>query len=516
MSGIIPGNFNFWNVMQNRDAMESLVNQSMTKKSISGTAIPFINANFGANLINPSTIGLDTFQKMYEKDDVIPVCLDYHIATLIESIGAYRHENKEIQEHIRYVIKNLKNGFSDLISKMYTAKWAGFSVQEMYIEYDDFLQAHCVKDTFLLPPLTILFQANNDGRVARTYQYVINALVPAYSNLLSQVGGDGEVDPLSSKGNYTIPIRTMTVNPVGLVEIDPDNIIHYVNTGLTGLENPYGVSILDRVHGLHITKWGMIASMAVAFQRRAVPYTIVYANSQQELAIKGKDGNIIWKGNAVEAAQNTWAEPNSTDIFIMPGKKGELYEVDVVDSTGNLMEFESAIKDINLQTMRALQVPDAIFGSPTGSSYALGSSQGTVFRTFADADRDKIVHCICNSFVRKNIELAFTDKEHGGNWGTFDTRVMSIDDKLKYSKLFTELKTLGTVRLKFDGNEIRHIFDFNPVDEKELKQMGKEQESQAIEENQPKAGNPKQNNMKKRDLDDVTKTTYAHSNREDR
>lgn len=507
MNNPLPMNFNLLSMFDSKTSFDDMIDPfSDATKKIIGTAIPYINASGGKNLINPSSIGLDSFQKMYEKDDVIPVCLDYHIATLIESIGPYKHENEEIQEHMRYIINNLKNGFSDLISKEFTATISGFSIQEMYIDYDEYLGAHCVKDTYLLPPLTILFQADNDGRTSKIFQYVINATVPAFSNLLSEnMVGNGEVDPLSAKGNYTIPIRTMTVNPVGLVEINPEDVIHYTHAGLTGLENPYGVSVLNHVYGLYLLKWGLMQAMATAFQRRAVPYTIVYANSQQELAHKDSQGNVIWKGNPVEAAQHTWANPNATDIFIMPGKKGEMYEVDVVDSTGNLSEFSTAIKEINGQIMRSLKVPDAIFGSATGSSYALGSSQGSVFRTFSDAERDRITQKIKHTFVKKNLELSFDKSEYNGDLGEFDTRVMNIEDQLKYSKLFTELNNIQVLKMEMDANHIRDVFGFDPLDPKQLKE---------IEEKQKEMVHNK--GMGQKEMDKATNKPYAGAKREDK
>lgn len=507
MNNPLPFNFNLLDMFKANTEFDSMINPfSDATKKIIGTAIPYINASGGKNLINPSSIGIDTFQKMYEKDDVIPTYLDYHVATLIESIGPYEHENEEIQKHIRYIINNLKKGFNELVTKTYTATGAGFSLQEMYIDYDEYLGAHCVKDTYLLPPLTILFQADNDGRTSKMFQYVINALVPAYSNLLSEnIVGSGEVDPLSSKGNYTIPIRTMTINPVGLVELIPDDMIHYTHAGLTGLENPYGVSILNHVYGLYLLKWGLMQAMATAFQRRAVPYTIVYANSQQELALKDANNNIIWKGNPVEAAQNTWANPNSTDIFIMPGKKGDMYEVDVVDSTGNLSEFSNAIGEINNQIMRALRVPDAIFGSTSGSSYALGSSQGSVFRTFSDAERDRLTQCLLHTFVRRNLELAFLESEYNGDLGKFSTRVMSIEDQLKYSKLFTELNNIRVFHMEMDANKIRDTFGFDPLDDKQLKELEKQRE-EALQNN----------SMNQKQLDKATNKPYAGAKREDR
>lgn len=512
MSNPLPMNFHLLDLMNNKTTFDDMINPfSDETKKIIGTAIPYINASGGKNLINPSSIGIDTFQKMYEKDDVISRDIDYHMATLIQTIGEYKHKNKKIQKHMRYVMNNLESGMHELWSKTFTGIWAGFSVQEMYVQYDEYLGAHCVKDTYLLPPLTILFQANNDGRTSKIFQYVINATVPAYSNLLSEnmVGG-GEVDPLSSQGNYNIPIRTMTVNPVGLVSVNPDDIIHYTHAGMTGLENPYGVSILNRVYGLYLLKWGLRQSMAVAFQRRAVPYTIVYANSQQELALKDQQNNVIWRGNPVEAAQNTWQNPNSTDIFIMPGKKGDMYQVDVIDSTGNLDVFTNAIKEINNQIDRALKIPDAIFGSPSGSSYALGSSQGTVFRTFSDAERDRLTNTVLKSFVKKNLELAFDKSEYNGDLGEFATRVMSIEDQLKYSQLYLEMKEAGVIKMEMDANTIRDTFGFDPLTTNDLKQIVKQETTLSnIDKNMHQG-------MNQQELDKKTNTPYAGAKREDK
>lgn len=489
-SGIagLPLGFNILNLMRDTNSdFNALISPfSDETKKIIGTAIPYLNASGGKNLLNPSVISYQTFQNMVERDGVIATCLDYHAATMTESLGKYSHPNNEIQNFIRYMLENLNRGFQDLINKCLTAYWAGFAILEKYSEYDEYLGADVVKDVYLLPALTFLFQANNDGRTSGVFQYVINAVTPAYSNLLSYDYGC-DSDPYSSRGNYVMPIRTMTVNPVGLVEIDLKRVIHFVHTGLTGLENPYGVSILTRVYDLYILKYGLLQSMATAFARRAVPYTVVYANSQQMLAYKEENGTVIKKVNPVQAAANAFASPFSTDVFIMPGKKGDFFEVDVVDSTGELNVFIDAVSEINTEIMLSLKVPETTFNAK-GGSHALGSEQGSVFRTFADVERDQLQQVIIRQLIKPTLDDAFTadelarddnslnngDKHKEDNYptyGTFEPRVLAVEDMLKYSEVFEKLAKSRVINLKLDANQLRSIFNLSAMNMKQIEEM---------------------------------------------
>lgn len=492
--GGLPTGFNILGLLRDPDNdFNALIDPftDQTKKII-GTTIPYLNASGGKNLINPSVIGLGTFQNMIERDGVIATCIDYHAATMVESLGKYMHPNNEVQNFIRYMLENLNKGFQDLINKMITAYWAGFAIIEKYQDYDEYVKADIVKDVYLLPPLTFLFQANNDGRTSGIFQYVINAVTPAYSNLLTYNTNVYENDPYSDKGNFYIPIRTMTVNPVGLVEIDQDRVIHFVYTGLTGLENPYGVSILNRVYDLFLLKYGLLQSMATAFARRAVPYTVVYANSQQMLSERDAFGTVVRKVNPVTAAANAFRNPFSTDVFIMPGKKGEFFEVDVVDSDGDLKVFVEAIQEINVQIMRALKVPETTFNAK-GGGYALGSEQGSVFRTFADVERDQLQQVLIRQFIKPILDQNFTPEElahqdnvenveddtmgqseredHYPTYGRFAQRVMSPDDMLKFAEIFLKLKEGNLVNFKVDANQIRSIFNLSALQVAQLQEM---------------------------------------------
>lgn len=513
----LPIGFNVLNLLRdpNSDFTKMIDPFSDETKKIIGTAIPYLNASGGKNLINPTVISLSTFQNMVERDGVIATCLDYHAATMTESLGKYGHPNNEVQNFVRYMLENLNKGFQDLINKMLTAYWAGFAIIEKYMEYDEFLKADAVKDVYLLPPITFLFQANNDGRTSGVFQYVINAVTPAYSNLLSYNMGGLENDPFSSRGNYIMPIRTMTVNPVGLVEIDLDRVIQFIHTGLTGLENPYGVSILTRVYDLYLLKYGLIQSMSTAFARRAVPYTVVYANSQQTLAYKDQSGRVISKVNPVEAAANAFSNPFSTDVFIMPGNKGQFFEVDVVDSTGDLTVFITAIQEINVEIMRALKVPESTFNAK-GGSYALGSEQGSVFRTFADVERDQLQQVLIRQLIKPVLDDAFTteelsqddnddvqaqvmgDKLHSEDnyptYGQFEPRVMSVDDMMKYAEVFSKLKDSKLINFKVDANQLRSIFNLSALEVQQIQEMAAEQEAENEANNTPNEDKMKRDN----------------------
>jgi hypothetical protein len=424
-----------------------------TKKAI-GTKIPFVSYSGGKFIINPSTISIQTFQKMVEKDNIIGACLEYHMASICATIGDYYHPNRKIQKHVRRQLKKFNGGFLKFLKQCLTKLWAGFSISELLIQYCDNIGSHYLSDALWLPPTTLLYSVDNDGFLERkgVHQYVINAAIPSYANVFSYgavADSQYNIDPLASDGNYMMPVRTIAYNPVGLVDIDLDDVIVCSNDGVSAFSNPYGYSMLQRVYTLYLLKYGIMQAMAVAYDRRATPLLAVYCSAEQPLEMAMADGSRKTV-DAITAAANALKDLNSSAAFILPGLKDKIYNLDVLETEADFTGFIEGIRMIDAKIMQGLKVPESIFSAEQGASYALGNTQGSTYQTFCDSMREELLSTVMEQFIKKNIELAFTEDEYDDDLGYFGVKLSNIDDKLKYSQLF---QTLNSFQI-FGGTDL--------------------------------------------------------------
>jgi hypothetical protein len=488
------------------------------KKAI-GTAIPYVSYSGGKWLMNPTTVSVQTFQKMSRSDNIIGACLEYHAASITATIGDYYHEKPEIQQHVRKAVKKLKGGLNHLIKKMMTAYWAGFSTIEKIEDYDDELGSHYISDTLLLPPTTIIFSADNDGRLEKKgiHQYVINAAIPSYANTFSygimSNGDTSGIDPMAANGDFAMPIRTIAFNPIGLVDLPLEHVIHFSNSGLADFENPYGYSMLRRVYNLYLLKYGILQALAVAYDRRATPLLAVYTSAEQALNVMDEFGKSRLVG-AIEAAQSALKDLNSSSAFILPGMKGKVYDLEALNIDSDFSGFIEGIRLIDTKIMQGLKIPESIFTAEGGSSYALGSAQGSVYQTFSDSMREDIMHVLMQHYIRHTIELAFTPEEHETDWGHFGAKLSNIDDKLKYSELFKSLREIqcfGGENLG-DANFARETTGMSEVDNKGLKEIQKGINTQE-NPTSPAGAEGGHAPGQKRKIADMAGDTYGHNDK---
>src|SRR6185312_1643803 len=99
-------------VNRNNEVLSEFLNvYQLDKKGDSnaiGTSIPFVYNLLGSYLINPSTVSLDTFQRMSYTDSIISSSLEYNTAIISNTVGDYFHENKKIEKFVRKCFTELE------------------------------------------------------------------------------------------------------------------------------------------------------------------------------------------------------------------------------------------------------------------------------------------------------------------------------------------------------------------------------------------------------------------------
>lgn len=446
-----------------------------------GTAIPYLTQMMGDWVINPSSVSLSTFQKMCYSDPTIGGCLDYNIAIIAESIGDYFHSNSDIQKRVRKAIAKLDGGLKSLIRKMLTFLWAGFYVGEKVLKWDEETDMQIVDYVLSLPPLSILFRIDFQGRLREDqgiFQYVLNAFNSGYANSYSY-GTVGNVngtittspDAFSSQGDIDYPYRTVAINPVGLVNIPTSNCIYIRNEGVDGLDNPYGRSMLRRIYSMWLAKSALIQFLMLAYDKKSTPLLAVFADGHQSI-LNPNSNDPSDTMSAINAVLPQLEGYKGQSVLVFPGMKGTVYDIEAIPVDADMEQFIRGLDWIEKQIQRGLLMPDTIFQGEGGGSYASNSMQNNVHNKLLGGIRNTIVHALMQQYIKPMMDASFDESELE-DYGYFKENVMSLDDKLKMAKLYETLISNQVISAGMlqDENSMREVMDFSQLTEAELNEM---------------------------------------------
>jgi hypothetical protein len=428
-----------------------------------GTSIPSIyNGNIGEFIMNPSTVSLTTFKRMIDSDPNIADALDTDIALIVNSIGEYYHENKEVQELCRKSLERLPGGKNKLIKNMLTAIGMGYFLGEKVVDKEHLKKTgeFLYKKVTPLPPITTIFAVEPDGEIkdrGGIFQYIVNSYAPGYQNMITQgtfTGNDPNIgiDPLASAGDYDYPLRSPYTQLFGLQEIPREKCIHYTNDGINSFNNPYDRSKLRRIYNLYLLKYGIQNLMTVALQNRAMPEKYVFADGQQQ--IYDDFGNTT---NCYEVALNVESTQVGTGTKVYPGMQGTHFDVKTVDTTGDLNLFNQILEYIDKNIYKGLGIYISVGDN---NSYASSYMHDSIHSRMVSVTAENVTNCLIHQFIKDIIESNF-DKSEYKDFGYFKERSLTLDDKLKYVKLFESAinSGIGSPKLECDKEYMRDIIN---------------------------------------------------------
>ncbi len=490
----------------NKEVFSSFLDVDALQEAGQGTRIPYVSTLYGNFLINPSSISLGTFQKMIGTDDVIRRSYELDVSTIVDGIGEYYHDDPKIQEFIRYAFKHLRHGRDELFRKALSCMWAGFWVGLMMPKKDK--NGYTILDDVMhLPPLSVQFTATPQGDVDKVFQYVYNYPYAGTQNALSImysagnsdqfVGGGGfngyGIDSQASLGDMDYPFRTNFINTFGLVELDKNRVVHMIYDKYNGKINPYGYSLLRDIHPIWLRKTLTLRLYTSAMGRCANPALIGYADAKKVIETPMGQMPI----NAVEALYNTLQTYTEESAIILPGLKGQMFEVDVVDYKGDFSVYEKALEYQDKSMENALFIPSGLFSSD--SSYAGATAQNSIYARMMNSISNELEHTILEQVVayliHENFDKDITD------YGRFDTKLQNLDDQLKQAKIYESLTTLGYMNPSF-----------KPQSDLVLKTLGQAELTDEQFEELQKVIKEKQEEEQKSTMDNSGKTNLKDTN----
>lgn len=460
-------------------SMEEFFNSlSDTDRKALGSSVPYMTQMVGDWVINPSSVSLSTFQKMMYSDPTIGGALIYNFAIIAESVGEYYHEDKEKQSDIRKALRKIEGGLQALIRKMCSFMTYGFYIGERVSEYDAALDMDVVTRVLSLPQLSIVLAVDFSGRVKDDdgiFQYIFNMFNSAYANSLAYAGGHndrGDItqapDAWSGRGDNDIPIRTVAINPVGLQSLPRNKVIYLRNEGVDGLDNPYGRSLLRSVYGAYLMKAAISQFLMIALDRQGTPMVVCYADGTQSILGANDPNDTV---DALSAIQDQLEAYRGTNVLLVPGLKGQVYDIDSIKISPDIKGFVDTLNWCEKQIQRGLLMPDTIFQGDSGGSYASNSMSNNVHNKLLAGIRNTVMHGLVQDVVRPMLE-----SKYGVNLdshGYFKEEILSLDDKLKIAKNYETLSGIGVISAQMidDLNEMRESQNFSQLTDEEMNRM---------------------------------------------
>lgn len=458
------------------DLDEMLYSRHVEIESISdlmkqrGTPIPALFNQFYRFIQNPSTVSVETFKRMVDTDDTIGSGVDFLTTCLSARLGSYTHPNEEITSFVNKALAEIKGGFTNAIKELLGATWAGFAVQEKVWGNDPL--GFIIKKLVSLPPTTILFEADRTGDLTsdgilqyqRNYNPA-NLAVGSGSIYGFAAGQSGVNDPFARFGDMPFPIRTANTYSYLSIRIPVEKCVHYAFDAQGKFGNPYGRSLLRRAYKWYVMKDAFLQMLSVALDRKGTPLTVVFADPNATMLdpskvnidttnAKGRQ-NVSIRADA--AARNAFANVHNDSTIVLPGRKGQTYDLDFVPQASNASDFMAAIDLCNKSMLRALLVPSLIFGNGDGTgSYSLGQEHAKTFNKILDGMLAGAKETVLEQIVKDLIRYNFPEAMIGNAKGDFNKIEMSPEEISREVDILEKAVNIGAVDM-LDLNDLNAI-----------------------------------------------------------
>lgn len=422
-----------------------------------GTSVPQLYGSLSRFIANPSTVSVETFKRMLDTDETLSACVNFMNLAMIARWGDYVHPIPKIQAFVRKAINEMEGSWHENLDEMFSAEWSGFSVTEQNWMFDpdfDGAPAFLPKNLITYAPLTMVFAVNRHGEVLpdgifqyqRFHQTFMNSYVYGIRN--------GELDGFrpdlyASIGDYPYPIRVAADLTYLTVKIPKDKVIHLKGSSTGKFNSPYGKSSFRALYKNWVAKDAFLKMWIVAADRKGTPLMIGYAapNDTVLQTNMGRDPlNPAQKMMRADLAMaETFKKIHNSSFVVLPGKKGEEYEVEAIQVQGDMNVFKDGVEYFNKAFNRGMLIPSLVMSSGDGGgSYALGSEHHKIFRQCIDGKLKSYKQAILFQWVRKIIAYNFPEKEwrqHG--YGDFVVEEFDPEIMEKLANIFSVLTEKG-------------------------------------------------------------------------
>lgn len=438
-----------------KSRFDELTNLELEQVEI-GTSVPMLFGSLSRFVANPSTVSVETYKRMQDTDDTIGSGIDFMNLAMIARFGDYKHPSKEVQAFVRRALSHMKGSWHENLDEMFSAEWNGFSVTEQVWKYErsfDGYPAFAPDKLVTYPPLTMVFAVDSHGDVLPDgiYQYQRFHNTSFNSHVYGVNNGDlngFRPDLFASVGDFPYPIRIAADLTYLTVKIPRDKVIHLRSSSTGKFNNPYGRSILRRAYKHWVSKDAYLKMRLVALDRKGTPLLIGYASPNDTVLqnVQNGDGNNqnIMAQRADLAMANVFKTIHNSSFVALPGRKGEMYEIEAIQVQGDMTGFKDAIDDSNRGIMRSLLLPPLVLGGDGGGSYSLGQEHNKIFKQVVDGKLKVYKQGILDQFIKKIIHYNFPQSAYmKDGYGEFLLEDFDPEVMAQLSGVFQQLTETG-------------------------------------------------------------------------
>lgn len=465
-----------------------------------GTPVPALFNIFYKFIQNPSSVSVETFKRMVDTDDTIGSGVDFLTTALAARLGRYQHKSTEITEWVNKSLENIDGGFFNVVKELLSATWTGFSVAEKV--WSNTSEGFVPKKIVTLPPSTLMFEADRTGEITHDgilqYQRNYN---PAFSGGANYLFGFASItgvpqnnsrpDQFAKLGDFPFPLRTANTFAYLSIRIPKIKCIHYAFDAQGKFGNPYGRSLLRRCYKYYVMKDAFLWMLSTALDRKGTPLTVIFADPNTTLVddqkfhqgttTRGRDIGI----RADVAAQRLFKNIHNDSSIVLPGKKGQVFDLDFIPQASNTQDFIMAKQECDKSMMRAMLLPSLIFSNGDGSgSFALGQEHAKTFDKICDGINSGLSQALIHQLIKEMLAYNFPKSawEKDG-FGGFAKRELTQDEIQKEIDVVEKGVNIGAI----DMNDMK---DLNAIRDK----MGLEPRDKPIEKPEPQMGFPGEGN----------------------
>lgn len=414
-----------------------------------GTTAPNLYGSMSTFVANPSTISVETFKRMIDTDETVGAGIDFLVLCLIARFGEYKHKNKKIERLVRKALKEMDGSFHENLDEMFSAEWAGFSVTEIVWkfvrDFDGGVCAYVPKKLVTYQPLTLAFAVDQSGDLLPQGIFQYQRQYGQQNQYFNSFMDDGfRPDFYASRGDFPHPIRINATTTYNAIPIDRDKVIHLKSSSTGKFGNPYGRSILRRIYKAWVSKDTALKLWIIAMDRKATPLLVGYAPPNETVGAADSFGNVTRGMRADVAMAGTLKNIHNESSIVLPGKKGEEYDLEAIQSQADMSVFQQHVEYQNKAIMRGLLIPPLILGGDGGGSFALGDAHRQIFQQVVDGKLKPYKQSILDQLITPLVNYNFTQDEVGNDgYGDFAVEEFDPDVMEKLANIYQTLTTNG-------------------------------------------------------------------------
>jgi hypothetical protein len=415
-----------------------------------GTTVPQLFGTLGKYIANPSSVSVETYKRMLDTDEQIGSGVDFMNLAMIARFGDYKHPSTEITAFVRQVLSSMDGSWHRNLDEMFSAEWAGFSATEQVWDYkNDFsgMPAYVPTKLVTYPPLTVVFAVDQHGDLLPDGIFQYQRYHNTFSGNFGRSGGDLDgfrPDLYASIGDLPYPIRVSADLSFLTLKMPRHKMIHLTSSVTGNFANPYGRSILRRGFKNWILKDAFLKMWLIAADRKGTPLVVGYADPNATVLEADPRTGVV-AGRADQSMANIFKTIHGSSFIVLPGKKGDVYDVEAIQVNGDTNVFKEGVEYFNAALMRTLLIPPLCMGAGDGAgSYALGQEHHKIFGKSVDGKSKGYKQGILDQFIKKVIGYNFPKSswERDG-MGDFLLEEYDPENMEKLGNIYQVLTTTG-------------------------------------------------------------------------